>query len=253
MRCPHYRNKFPIGDEKPIPYKFEWRGKGEAIPRQIVDCYCDGEWHTWKDSGGTEWSSRCPNANQAAKIEIIERYIVGKCPTFEDFIVGYNNQSAEVRQIQEFPKSQLKKLIIRGDKWTGKTHLAKALFYRLCMNGEACVFYHSEKLSELFRRNEKDDSDAISDMQDLWQSSWLFIDDLGTERLTDTGLFERKLKYILDSYRGRIVITSNLEFPSMTNMGKPGVFPYDERVIQRLKSGSRIINFAGYPYREPMR
>lgn len=251
MRCHHFKNKFPIDGNPPVPYKMQWAGKPDAIPPQEVDIFCDGEWHTWKDYTGMEWSLRCPNSHHSVRTDQILRYIKETDLRFDNFNVSYNSQVQELKQVQAFPQSQLKKLILIGDSWTGKTRLAKTLFIHLCMNGETCVFYNAEKLAEIIRRDQKDDSQAVNEMQELWQSAWLFIDDLGTERKTDTGLFEIKLKVILDDYRGRMVFTTNLGFPTKDKIpGSPGVIYYDERLINRLKAGSRIIPFTGRPYRE---
>lgn len=142
------------------------------------------------------------------------------------------------------------RLLMTGASRTGKTHLARAIFCKATLEGKKCVWYLAADLAELFRRissgvqrDNYDHTIALLEFDNVLESDVLFIDDLGSERKTESDLFEEKFQTILDKIRGALVITSNLD-----HLGR--LKRYGEKIENRLIENAVGCEMIGQKYKK---
>lgn len=208
--------------------------------KEEVEMKCDGITHTWKDKKDRDWAVKCPVEFARAQENWILKYLKEVKFTLENFktdTVEQKNVYEEVTGILKNLKER--KFLLIGNRRTGKTHLVKALFCEICYRGSFAVYYTAIALAKIFSKSEGFDESACSKLSEIYDSKWLIIDDLDTERLTESGVFQEQFKELLDEYTGKIIITSNNGILKMR---------YDERIKDRLKEESKEIYFVGEPY-----
>lgn len=252
MSCPNelFRNfliKPPEGapvEWRPPSFRKRWFNPNTGL-EEYIEVYCDGETHFWKDNYyqdqmGWNWVDKCPRQKSTKKEQRIHKYI--ERPFYwTEFDLKYNG--ANLKIIQDWYRSGVKKLLILGPRTTGKTLSSKMLFTDLVEKGERVVFYTNLQIQEMWHKVALSDYDAVEENKELWRSSYVVIDDLGYPGEKD--FFITKFKDLLDRYPGRIIITSNCTWPG-PNTENP--FRYEDRILRRLREGTRIVDFTGKPY-----
>lgn len=150
--------------------------------------------------------------------------------TFENFDCSQLENPDIIEEIKSFHYSQYKKLLLLGEPGRGKTHLASALMHFLNSQQRHTVTrIDAEDLYDLFfqlagfnNRNE-----ARNKLESMYEYPFIFIDDLGSEKHTEKKIFNYDFKRLLDNYRGRLIITSNLSFAEMEKL-------YGEKINSRI-------------------
>jgi len=229
--------------------------------RKIERWFCTGKQY-WKSK--TDWMK---NYRGEDKLEIIRLNGEFDCPiwlerqrvshslnlkkevegekTFENFDTSCLENSRVVKEIKEFPESSFKKLILIGKTGVGKTHLAKALINKINAKVKNAVKgISASKLYDLFFDSVMVDTlrEGAAEIRDLQNHDIIFIDDLGDEKHNDSQVFNRGFKRFLDDYRGRYIITSNLNFQAMQEL-------YGEKITSRLFENAMIKTLKAKDYR----
>ena len=149
-----------------------------------------------------------------------------------------------IEKIKEFVNSkEFLRLILVGPVGTGKTHLAYGAIRYAYHNGLGAIFIPSEDLELVLRdkfmswdKEKVESSDRmINTIMDL---GIVVIDDLGEEYDPDS--YARGLKWFLDKYKGKIIITTNLNSEDIARR-------FGEKVLSRIVEKSVIISTAGWP------
>lgn len=233
MNCSIFRNKYINIMEPAI---MDYPGNERLhIEAQKAEVLCDGQWHIWKMKGGYELATKCPNAcNDFIKYQI-NKYMPGNDKTFGNFDVKKKTIAECVNIVKQFPYSGKRGLIITGPCLSGKTHSAKALFMDVIEHGRTCAFYHVKDFHEIIINKMKFNADSMAEYEEIYNKEFLIIDDLGAESTTD--FFNSELLYLLENYKGKLVITTNFQFNSDN---KNLNFPYEERIMARLKNLERF-------------
>lgn len=183
--------------------------------------------------------------NKRASKSLNPKKEVEERKTFENFDASCLGNPHLVQEIKEFPESPYGKLILIGKTGTGKTHLAKALMNQInskvresVIKVGACELYYlflDSVMVETLR-------DALEEIRYLQRHPFIFIDDLGDEKHNDSQVFNRGFKRFLDDYRGRYIITSNLNFQAMKEL-------YGEKITSRLFENAMIKTLKANDYR----
>ena len=79
-------------------------------------------------------------------------------------------------------------------------------------------------------------------MDRLKYSKLIAIDDLGVEKQTDTQVFNLGLKELLESFTGKLIITTNLSEKDMENI-------YGQKIVSRIYDNAIMIVLKGKDYR----
>ena len=187
--------------------------------------------------------------NQLVKCGIYERY---HWATFESIQrqgipdqQAYKTVRAYVDSLQENLKSG-NGLILKGNVGTGKTSLAIAIMQHMIRNGDInCYFVPlASLLDEIFTRQGNDRAEYVDKLKNC---KLLVIDDLGQEH--SEGWVQLKFENIISERYNRCrstIFTSNLTADQMKNR-------YTERIIDRFRDNSKIINFTGKSLRGQLR
>ena len=120
-----------------------------------------------------------------------------------------------------------------GPMGTGKTHLAKGLLYAALEAGKWARWIHSAHLSGLFSQSvgySDDATDAKGEISTLKHSQVVVLDDLGSQRKTESGVFEEQLQLFLDEFQGILIVTTNLSGEQMQEaIGRKNISRLAER------------------------
>jgi len=178
--------------------------------------------------------------------EIDEKIFIGdKSKTFTNFDPNFNGQSADMKDVIGFLLSPTsKRMILKGDVGRGKTHLGQASRNYYVEHDDRAEIISARRLYWLFRELQGYDCDWIHEkaMKRIWAAGLLVIDDLGTEKQTDTQVFNQGLMEILDEYDGKIIVTTNLSERDMESI-------YGQKIVSRLYEDAKIIVLKGRDYR----
>ena len=138
-------------------------------------------------------------------------------------------------------------IILRGPVGTGKTTLGIAVLQEALLQGYGAQFVPTASLLDnIFTLKATNIEDWASYEKRLRTASMLMLDDLGTETDKTDGWVITKLDAIISERYNRmlpVIITTNLTSEAMK--GK-----YAERIIDRLKQTSLVLNFTGKSLRE---
>jgi DNA replication protein DnaC len=177
--------------------------------------------------------------------ESLINHIAEQEQTFDNFDASRLSQPEILDDIKEFHHSEYKHLILMGKTGTGKTHLAKALLSSLKGKIDKLAFSISAMpLYDLFYDASRNDTarDAVTTLRSIHDYYYLFIDDLGDEKHTEREVFNSGFKRILDEFKGRIIITTNLNLEDMKSL-------YGEKIVSRLLWRATIKTLEAGDYR----
>jgi DNA replication protein DnaC len=166
--------------------------------------------------------------------------------TFENFDCNFNNQKKNVDDVLNFLSDpSTRKLLLCGFVGRGKTHLAQACANKWVSMGQQAIVISAHRLYLVFKELAQYDPDPVDEkaMNRIWESSLLVIDDLGGENQTEKQVFNRNFQALLDEYRGKLIITTNLPNQKRENI-------YGQRIASRLYEDSLIIVLEGNDYRK---
>lgn len=175
--------------------------------------------------------------------------------TFESYDICFNGHQGQVEIIKKFGKSEFRQLLIFGQSGRGKTHLVQALSnaagnmdYGLRYTPKIKVVMAEEFyftiLKSAYGLPVNDFFCSKWDFDELmYASKAIIIDDLGKEKQEAEGKenFNNAFKMVLDKYRGKIIITTNLNREAIYK--RYGEFIgnrlFDENITQTIVLGGK--------------
>lgn len=177
-----------------------------------------------------------------ARRRLVDGYFIHREQTFDNYKIEFNGHDKDVVEIHHFMRvDHLNRLILKGDVGRGKSHLAMA-----CVNqfGHGAVMFSSSSFYQMLRETESFEPDefAMKAMDRLKYSKLIAIDDLGVEKQTDTQVFNLGLKELLESFTGKLIITTNLSEKDMENI-------YGQKIVSRIYDNAIMIVLKGKDYR----
>jgi DNA replication protein DnaC len=167
---------------------------------------------------------------------------------------GIDGSPIDLKILQYILLHAFKTIILSGKTGLGKTHLAKAAvrYYRdhntrdYINRDNPAQFITAQDLYSLFLSMQTDSlnrSETFSEIRALLQASLaLIVDDLGTEKQTEAGIFNEWFLGLLNNIRGKLIITTNLSIQEIRGR-------FGEKIFSRLMQDSLFIILAGEDYR----
>lgn len=189
---------------------------------------------------------------------------------FEDFDwtqVKIKNQKSESVDEKKFFSCicRYQRVVFLGKQGVGKTHLARASQYSYVKERENDFEYlmpgdRRDKLQSITECIDTYDlyavffglqphlsweqqQDARYDYRKLLRSELLIIDDLGSEKISEKELFQQGLKKLLDTYGGKLIITTNLSIKSIEDR-------YGMKIFSRLVEDALLLFIEAHDYRQ---
>jgi DNA replication protein DnaC len=190
----------------------------------------------------------CPLVVKRKKeLEALKKRFEEPEPTFDNFDVSCLRNPEIVDKIKNFHQSEDKNLMLMGGTGSGKTHLARAFLNSRKNKVDDLVFsIKAVRLYDLFFK--KSQRDTASEAEEILQSMkdyyYVFIDDLGDEKHTDTQLFNREFKLMVEEYDMSFIYTSNLNCEDMKSL-------YGEKLYSRIfhRTDLKIVDAPDYRVR----
>jgi DNA replication protein DnaC len=138
-------------------------------------------------------------------------------------------------------------MILRGPVGTGKTTLGVAVLQEAIMQGKGVMFVPTASLLDNIFTLKATNIEEWARYEDrLRKAGLLLLDDLGTETDKSEGWVITKLDAIISERYNRmlpVLITTNLTSDGIRSK-------YAERIIDRLKETSLVLNFVGESMRQ---
>lgn len=225
---------------------------------RIVNCICKCEVEKMKRE---EEERR--NYERQKEIEKLQKSsLLGdryKNTRFDNTIIGENNMFDEAfkrcRNYCEVSSKVLENgygIYIYGDSGTGKTHLTACMVNELIKQNRPTLFTNFFEISQIIRGTFKNNKDSEIDMIDkISNIDFLFIDDLGTEKVTKNGednwLQEKIFEILNKRYNNKkpTVFTSNYSLEEL--ISARGLM---EKTVDRiLEMSSLILKIEGVSHR----
>lgn len=225
---------------------------------RIVNCICKCEVEKMKRE---EEERR--NFERQKEIEKLQKSsLLGdryKNTRFDNTIIGENNMFDEAfkrcRNYCEVSSKVLENgygIYIYGDSGTGKTHLTACMVNELIKQHRPTLFTNFFEISQIIRGTFKSNKDNEIDMIDkISNIDFLFIDDLGTEKVTKNGednwLQEKIFEILNKRYNNKkpTVFTSNYSLEEL--ISARGLM---EKTVDRiLEMSSLILKIEGVSHR----
>jgi hypothetical protein len=185
--------------------------------------------------------------------------------SFKDYDTKRLNNAKEVESIKKFPDSDKKILLLFGKTGTGKTHLSIALMNQQGFRESNVSYkkwgfkqpnykfiaarklyflileamYPSLEIGESFLPEYTYKSLTAGDHE---FNRGIIIDDLGSEKNDEKENFKIGLTQLLEEYRGKFIITTNLDLKDL------GI-RYGDKILSRLLESCLPIAIDGADYR----
>ena len=186
----------------------------------------------------------CPEFLRKNRRDVIEIE-----PTFANFEPSYQPAAFNVIKgwAETFSPRESPNLMLIGGPGRGKTHLAKAAVSAIQDQMFTCQIILAPRLAELFHAMQtynRDGGEKYTSREKytrLLAADLVLIDDLGTERVTESSLFLEQFQTFLDEKNlGRWIITLNLNFDAFKER-------YGEKIHSRVldKNRSGVVVFEG--------
>lgn len=148
-----------------------------------------------------------------------------------------------VRFAENFDDPEVKNMVFAGSTGLGKTFLANCIMNYLTDRGVSCLYTSASSLFKPFAPGYYGDDNAAEKADFIMTCELLVIDDLGSEKQTDTRyselldiLNERAARKV--SHRCKTIITTNLSPNDIYSY-------YGERVASRILGEYALLKFAG--------
>lgn len=216
--------------------------------------YCTSEYHFIMKNNYRYCSGPCPipeHKRQVAQVQKIKsEYLTleGQPMEFATFIRDAHPEAFD--KCVEFSDNGGKgKLILAGGAGRGKTHLARSMYISLISKMHVARWIKAPDLAELFRRvqsfsvNQQDRDEASGRYELLKRAECVFLDDLGTERQTESDLFNEQFKLFLEDVRSAgLVVTTNLDSKDIFRR-------YQDKIASRLLENCKTLVLLGEDYR----
>lgn len=186
-----------------------------------------------------------------------ERY---KTANFENTITGHNSTfDAAYTRCKKYCEVADKVLVgglgiyLYGDKGTGKTHLTACMANSLIKQRKQVLFTNFAEILRLITASwKKPNSDEATQIKQLATIDFLFIDDLGKERMqtgsgTDSMMQEKAFDVLNKRYNNKkpTIFTSNFSMPELIN--QRGM---DSATVDRIaEMSSAVLKIEGESYR----
>ena len=219
---------------------------------EIKKVYCDSKYHHIKiirrGVPVVEFVDFCPRPEE----EEFQEHLKEIREQYGDMIFDTFQREAQPDAFNKavaFCLKPSKRFIFSGTTGTGKTHLARAMFVELCSHRKTCRWQTAPVLADLFRKIQpigeetQDKRDAKYFYSALLKCHFVFIDDLGSERETQSDIFTEQLKLLIDELNGSLIITTNLDSKQMVSR-------YGEKILSRLLEKGDAIVMTGTDYRK---
>ena len=173
---------------------------------------------------------------------LVDEFFYYRDQTFENYNSSFNGHAEDVKVIEKFMRTEhLKRLILKGEVGRGKSHLAMA-----CVNSAKglAVMLSSSRFYQMLRETESYDSDEFAEkaLSRLRHANVIAIDDLGVEKQTETQVFNLGMKDLLESFEGKLIITTNLSERDMENI-------YGQKIVSRIYESAVMVVLKGRDYR----
>jgi DNA replication protein DnaC len=172
--------------------------------------------------------------------------------SLENYRPQNSSQSKALEAIRKYDLKSNRNVILHGPVGTGKTHLAVGLCRRICASPEfsnwgreVTCFRTGVELLHQIRSSYSDSSreDADDIVRELTMADFLFIDDLGAEKVTE---WAKEILYLIIDRRYTdiwpTIITSNLA-------PKELAVKLDDRLMSRLMQDAIVLRLDGDDYR----
>jgi len=185
--------------------------------------------------------------------------------TFENYDCERNDNLKKVEQIKKFPNGDKKHLLLFGKTGTGKTHLAMAIMWQQRFRDSSTRYnkwgfeqpnykfvparklyflfleamYPSMEIGESFLPEFTYKSLTAGDHE---FNRGIIVDDLGSEKNDDKENFKTGFTQILEEYRGKIVITTNMDLKDIAER-------YEDKITSRILNSCLPISIDGSDYR----
>lgn len=201
--------------------------------------------YIWPAGGGNTPASwdRNNDIDALKNRELVNKYFIIKPDqTFESYHAPYNSHETQVAAIKKFVRNEaMKRLVIKGDVGLGKSHLAQACVNAMRPYG---IMISSSSLYRLYREMESFDQDEIAEkaIGRFDHARLVVVDDLGVEKHTDTQVFNQGFKDFLESFTGKLIVTTNLDEHDMGNI-------YGQKIVSRVYEQALVIVLKGKDYR----
>lgn len=165
----------------------------------------------------------------------------------------------DARQVmQSFAEGKENEVFLYGDTGVGKTGLAISALHEIKAHGTDCLMLTMKTYLDMLREDMKTKSEEQRHIRQIARAvPVMLIDDLGVERITETGFaVEETMGLISDRHAMglRTVITSNLdleelkEYWSMESYKKYKIQP-GNKIVSRLAGWYRVVHVTGIDQR----
>lgn len=178
---------------------------------------------------------------------------------FDDLLDADTDAKAKM---QLFAESKIENVFLYGDTGRGKTGLAISALHQIKMRGTDCLMLTMKKYLDMLREDmakaKKEKEEESSHIRQIVRGvPVLLLDDLGVERITETGFAVEETQGLIEDRHSlglRTIITSNMslqglkKYWSMEKYKEFGFQPGD-RIVSRMAGWYKVVNVGGIDQR----